>query len=53
VKSYEALFPFLRPGQLLDGTPEHSLFRRFWSLSRPDSFNPPDSIAALRQTKLR
>ncbi len=53
VKSYEALFPYLRPGQLLDGTPEHSLFRRFWSLSRPDSFRPPDSIAALRQTKLR
>ncbi|PKL97462.1 MAG: FMN-binding glutamate synthase family protein, partial [Gammaproteobacteria bacterium HGW-Gammaproteobacteria-7] len=53
VKSYEALFPYLSPGELLRGPSEHSLFRRFWAMSRPDSFSPPDSVAALRQTKLR
>lgn len=38
VRSYESLFPMLQPGELLHGKPEHEVFARFWSQTRPDSF---------------
>lgn len=53
VKSYDSLFPLLRPGELLEGPPGHALYRRFWPMARADSFQPPPTVAALRRTKLR
>ena len=47
------LYPHLQPGELLHGTPEHSVFRRFWQNADPDSFHPPADLADLRLTKLR
>ncbi len=41
VHSYEELFPLLAPGELLDHTPEHEVFRRFWPDATPDSFAAP------------
>ncbi len=55
ISSLGRLYPFLEPRQLLDGRLEdvrHVLFRTFWSDARPDSFNPPARIAALRESKL-
>ncbi|WP_136064175.1 FMN-binding glutamate synthase family protein [Modicisalibacter radicis] len=53
IQSLSMLYPYLEPGELLDGTPEHSVFRRFWHDASPDSFHPPAEIAELRLTKLR
>ncbi|WP_396614817.1 FMN-binding glutamate synthase family protein [Lysobacter soli] len=38
VRSLGALYRFLQPGELLSGIPEHAVFRKFWDLSRSDSF---------------
>lgn len=40
VKSYGALFTFLRPGELLAGMPEAEPFKQFWPQARADSFAP-------------
>jgi len=34
------LYPFLQPGELLDGDAEPAVYRTFWSRARPDSFQP-------------
>ncbi len=33
------LYPFLKPGELLDGQPEPAVFKHFWSKARADSFS--------------
>jgi glutamate synthase domain-containing protein 2 len=53
VHSYMDLFPFLRPGALLDGETGITVFDRYWSKSTSDSFNPPAFILKLRETKLQ
>jgi len=54
VHSYMDLYPFLEPGELLNGhEPEHGVFRKYWSCARADSFDPPEFILKLRETKLR
>lgn len=53
VRSLSALYRYLRPGELLDGVPEHAVFRNFWAEARSDSFQPPTGIRALRDTKSR
>ncbi len=53
VRSLSALFRYLRPGDLLDGVPEHAVFKNFWAEARSDSFQPPAGIRALRDTKSR
>lgn len=52
IQSLAVLFRFLEPGELLDGTPEHAVFRKYWHLARSDSFSPPEPIAALRRRRL-
>ncbi len=53
VRSLAALYPFLAPGELLHGgSPQHAVFRAFWHLARPDRFDAPDSVRALRADKL-
>jgi glutamate synthase domain-containing protein 2 len=55
IRSLGRLYPFLEPGQLLGGSVEdveHALFRMFWQEARPDSFEPPARIEALRASKI-
>jgi len=51
VRSLAALYPFLRPGELLTSTPGHTVFQRFWQDARADSFAPPPGVAELRWSK--
>jgi glutamate synthase domain-containing protein 2 len=51
VHSLAALYPWLAPGELLAGTPQHSVFRNFWPTARSDSFMPPPRVVALRASK--
>jgi hypothetical protein len=53
VHSYIDLFPFLEPGALLEGKTGMAVFDKYWAESKPDSFDPPDFIRQLRETKLR
>lgn len=41
VRSYAELFPRLQPGELLDGSPRHPVYRDFWVKARADRFRPP------------
>lgn len=53
VRSLAALYRFLAPGELLQGVPEHAVFRSFWPSARSDSFAPPAQVQALRGAKVR
>jgi len=53
VRSLSALYPFVRPGELIGGHPEHAVFRVFWDVSRADSFSPPRTVLELHHTKAR
>jgi len=39
VVSFDSLYPFLEPGELLGGTANET-YSRLWKIARPDSFNP-------------
>ncbi|MEZ0472199.1 FMN-binding glutamate synthase family protein [Luteimonas salinilitoris] len=51
VRSLAALYRFLEPGELIHGAPEHAVFRSFWHDARSDSFDPPERIRRLRDSK--
>ncbi len=51
IRSLAGLYEYLRPGELLESTPSHSVFQRFWSDARADSFDPPVGVAELRWSK--
>ncbi|MBN7769668.1 FMN-binding glutamate synthase family protein [Marinobacter daepoensis] len=53
VHSYLDLFPFLEPGALLEGKTGLRVFDKYWQAAQPDTFEPPEFIRALRETKLR
>ncbi|HEX6833817.1 MAG TPA: FMN-binding glutamate synthase family protein [Rudaea sp.] len=53
VRSLAALYPFVRPGELLAGIPDHSVFRVFWDVARADSFAPPRNVLEQQHTKSR
>jgi hypothetical protein len=53
VRSLSALYPFVKPGELIGGHPEHAVFRVFWDVSRADSFAPPRTVLELHHTKAR
>ena len=53
VRSLSALYPFVKPGELIGGHPEHAVFRVFWDVSRADSFSPPRTVLELHHTKAR
>ncbi|MBX3725243.1 MAG: FMN-binding glutamate synthase family protein [Xanthomonadales bacterium] len=40
VRSMALNYRWVEPGALLDGIPEHAVFKRFWPLARPDTFAP-------------
>ncbi|MFE8071122.1 FMN-binding glutamate synthase family protein [Marinobacteraceae bacterium S3BR75-40.1] len=52
-KSYADIYHYLEPGELLEGVPDHPLYREFWETARADSFAPPEFIRELRRSKLR
>jgi glutamate synthase domain-containing protein 2 len=52
VRSLNALYRFLEPGELLGGRiSDHAVFRDYWTLARPDTFAPPERLSALRGSK--
>lgn len=51
VQSLGRLYRFLKPGALLDGTADHSVFRDYWEEASIDAFAPPKHVRALRSTK--
>jgi len=53
VHSYLDLFPFLEPSALLEGKTGLTVFDKYWDDARPDTFEPPEFILKLRETKLR
>ncbi|MEC7729622.1 MAG: FMN-binding glutamate synthase family protein [Pseudomonadota bacterium] len=53
VHSYMEIFPFLEPGALLEGETGLTLFDKYWETARADTFEPPEFIRQLRDTKLR
>jgi len=40
VKLLAGLFPFLKPGELLDGEVEYAVYRTFWPMAQANSFEP-------------
>lgn len=44
VRSLAALHLWLKPGELLQGAPEHPVFKVFWEIARADTFAPPDYV---------
>ena len=52
VSSLAMLYPFLKPGELLGGSPDHKVFQEFWAVARSDSFAPPEKVRTLRGGKL-
>lgn len=53
VHSYMDLFPFLEPGALLERKTGLTVFDKYWEFARPNTFEPPEFILKLRETKLR
>lgn len=53
VRSLAALHEWLRPGELLDGTPEQPAYKVFWEAARVDSFEAPPNILSMRTGKTR
>ncbi|WGI26230.1 FMN-binding glutamate synthase family protein [Halomonas alkaliantarctica] len=52
IQSYDQIFAFLKPNELLNAKCEHTVFKHYWENARADSFLPPAQVARLRFTKL-
>lgn len=52
IQSYDQIFAFLKPNELLNANCEHTVFKHYWEDARSDSFLPPARVARLRFTKL-
>ncbi len=52
VRSLATLHHWLKPGELLDGRPEHTVFRRYWDCAQADSFSPPPAQLSLRSSRI-
>lgn len=52
ISSYAELYHYLQPGALLKGNTGHRVFDKYWSLATSDSFDPPEFVRQLRETKL-
>ena len=53
VRSLSALYHFVKPGELLDGSADHAVFKVFWDVARPDTFSPPRTVLEQHHTKSR
>lgn len=52
IRAFDELYRFLEPGELLDGSDSHGIYRQYWQQARADSFAPPESVLKLRESKL-
>ncbi len=52
VHPYMDLFRFLEPGILINGHTDNPVFKKYWDEARPESFDAPEFIIKLRETKL-
>lgn len=53
VQPYMDLFRFLEPGALIDGHIDIPIFAKYWDVARAESFEAPEFVKKLRETKLR
>ncbi len=53
VRSLATLHPWMNPGELLSGVPDHPVYQVFWAVSRSDSFAAPESMLSVRTSKSR
>jgi glutamate synthase domain-containing protein 2 len=53
VRSLAALHHWVQPGELLGLTRSHAVFKVFWDVARPDSFDAPATVLSMRTTKMR
>ncbi|WP_148253643.1 FMN-binding glutamate synthase family protein [Aidingimonas lacisalsi] len=45
IRSYDALFAYLEPGELLeDVPPQHEVFRHYWNMASADTFDAPPQV---------
>ncbi len=52
VRSFAAMYGYVKPGSLLDGVPKgHRLFELFWQSASAAAFAPPSSMLVLRGSK--
>lgn len=51
VRALNKLYPYLKPGALLDGSYEHSVFEAFWPLADAQSFAVPDVLRKMQRSK--
>ncbi|MBK6658401.1 MAG: FMN-binding glutamate synthase family protein [Proteobacteria bacterium] len=51
VRSLAALYNWLKPGELLDSTPDSPVFKVFWEAARTDTFCAPPNILSMRSGK--
>ncbi len=51
VRSLGALYSFIAPGALLDGTADHAVFREYWAQARSDAFAPCARTREMRGSK--
>lgn len=47
VRSLAALHHWVKPGELLTGTPDHAVFKVFWDAARAESFDVPANVLAV------
>ncbi|MFT5691002.1 MAG: glutamate synthase domain-containing protein 2 [Oceanicoccus sp.] len=52
VRSLVNLHLWIKPGELLDGMPEHRVFQAFWREARTDSFAEPAAVVMMQNSKL-
>ncbi|MCW0456149.1 FMN-binding glutamate synthase family protein [Xanthomonas sacchari] len=51
IRSLASLYRYLEPGELLRTVPDHAVFHDYWGDARSDSFQPPERIRRLRDSK--
>ncbi|MCC6709629.1 MAG: FMN-binding glutamate synthase family protein [Gammaproteobacteria bacterium] len=51
VRSLAALYNWLKPGELLNSTPDSPVFKVFWEAARTDTFSAPPNILSMRSGK--
>lgn len=51
VRSLAALYDWLKPGELLNATPDSPVFKVFWEAARTDTFSAPPNILSMRSGK--
>ncbi len=51
VRSLSTLHHWLKPGELLEGVPDHPVYEVFWRVARSDTFAAPETLLTVRRSK--